>query len=1084
MTRSKRSINYLFLLVLLFLIQGKLWGQSFFASLNAVGETEICQGDSVAARIWFWGGASPYTVVINNTDGEFKVLKDIESQETFYLKPSASDRFYMASAVDSKGRKGSTFGSITIDVFESTPVSIDIDRTAFRESESGFPLKSSPTGGSFSGPGVSGNTFYPAEATSTGSPHRITCTYENQNGCVTRDRIYLHVLSGQSRVDLYSGDEIITTVCDKGSLYTLKGSNEDGFAGTFELFSQGSSDPLPGHIIDDDPDDNQADLSLNGLTGSYEVVYTYGIEAIEIKASTEFTIYDIGVLGILNLPDTICKSGPDYPLIPEVSIEDPGASYEISGPGVSGNQADGYFFDPGDPGVTAGLNEIVLNYTASNGCRLRMSVMLYLGAIPLLDFAPDMICLETEGSMVSFSNLSSLKESVAYWSWEFGDPSSGGANFSELENPEHFYSEPGVRTIKLGAHTNEGCFAEYSRDTLLVDIPSVDFSWASDCYSDSRGILFTGVPQSEYSTLSSLSWIFATTGGEVLDVVVKEPGEFSVDFSFPALDDYKVSFIAQDEAGCQGELTRQISLSPVQEFSEEGYLETFEDMAEGWRVLSEDQLTSWILGVPDFTGFDQDENDLAWYTNLPFEVENYMEHSWISSPCFDMSGFERPVIQLDLMKSFRPGKDGAVLQYKNSESEDWLTLGAVGGGLNWYNDSTLLNMPGGSSTGWGLPSFVPDSKWVNAKYSLGGISADPYLQFRIAIATGGAQEIISGQYNQGFAFDNFYIGEANLRRSVLEYFTNASNDFIQDADMLVTDLATEHADFLYDLHYHMNIPEEDPMNTNNPVPLSIRAFNYGVPVVPYAVLNGGADPEYRFDLSPPSAGINKEVLIESSFETPVFELFLSVDYLESKLEGTATVLCVDDSFDSHLLIYMVVIEKEVTSYPWLRQGSAFRNVVLEILPTQAGELLGNSWGSGKVSELDFSWDYPEYLEDIEDLSVVAFVQDRESGSILQAADMPHSPGVNLPGDEPLYDSMVLYPNPAEESTTIKFGGMTEGNGQIVLVDISGQEVKRIPIQRGTLFQKLDLSQLPGGLFMVFWKEAGVVKGQAKLIHHK
>jgi len=1083
MIKSKRRINSLLLLVLLYLFQGNLWGQSFFTSLNAVGETEICQGDSVAARIWFWGGASPYTVVINNTKGEFKELKGIESQEVFYLEPSTSDRFYMASVVDSKGRKGSTYGSISIDVYESTPVSIDLDRTAFLESEPGYPLKSAPAGASFSGPGVSGSTFYPEQATATGSPHRITCSYENQNGCVTRDRIYLYVLSGQSRVDLYSGNEIITMVCDNGNLFTLKGSNQDGLAGTFELFRKGSSDALPGHITDDDLNDNQADLSLNGLSGNYEVVYTYGMESIEIEASTEFTIYDIGVIGIRNLPDTICKNGPDYPLIPEVSIEDPGASYEFSGQGVSGKQADGYYFDPGDPGVSVGQNEIVLNYIASNGCRIRISFLLYIGGLPSLDFSPDVICLEAEGSMVSFSNLSSHKASVAYWSWEFGDPASGGANFSNLENPEHFYSQPGARTIMLAAHTTDGCFVEYTRDTLLVDIPSVDFSWASDCYTDSHGILFQAFPQSVYSDLSSLSWIYTNTEGEVLDVIVQGPEEFSVDYFFPALDEYNVTFIAQNEAGCQGEMSSWITLSPVQAFSEDGYLETFENMAEGWRVESEKPWISWTLGVPDFTRFDQDENDLAWYTDLPHEPEDYLEHSWISSPCFDLSGLERPVIQLDLMKSFTPGKDGAVIHYKDSESGDWLALGTVGGGLNWYNDSSLLNMPGGGGLGWGLSSFVPDSKWVNAKYSLEGLSADPYLRLRISVATEGSKEIVSGKYNQGFAFDNFSIGEANLKRSVLEYFTNAADDFIKDADDLVTDLATEHADVVYDLHYHMNIPEEDPMNINNPIPTSTRAFNYGVPLVPYAVLNGGANPEYRFDLSPPSPEINEEVLIGSSFEAPLFELFLSVDYQESRLEGTATVLCVDDNFDSYLLIYMVVIEKEVTSYPRLRQGSAFRNVVLDILPTPTGKLLWNSWSPGQVSEVDFSWDYKEYIEDIEDLSVVAFVQDRESGSILQAADMPHSLGVGLPGDEPSYEAMVLFPNPAEESTTIKFGSRTEHYGQIVLVDISGQEVMKIPIQQGTLIQKLDLSQLPVGLFMVFWKEAGVVKGQAKLIHH-
>jgi len=1083
MLKLGRNIKYLLIVVLILQLQAKLNGQSFFASFNAVGETNICRGDSVAARIWFWGGASPYTVVINGDEGEFLVLEEIESQETFYLKPSNSDRFYMASVRDAKGRKGSASGTVSVEVYQSTPVSIIVDRTAFLETEPGYTLASSPPGADFSGPGVSGNTFYPKVATSDGSPHLITCSYENQNACLTQDRIDLYVLSGESGVNLYSGDEIIHTVCDNGGTYTLKGSNEDNFAGTFELFRKGSSTAIQDHITDDDLNDNEADLSLSGLTGEYEVVYTYGMETLEISASTEFTVYDLGILGIQDLPDTICMSDQPYQLVPEVRDPDPEAAYTFSGTGVYGNQSDGFFLDPGDPVVSPGLNEVVLNYTASNGCRTRLSVMVHMGVLPVISFTPDLICLGPGGSMVSFSNLTSYKESVAEWSWEFGDPASGAHNNSNLENAEHFYPEPGPRTIVLSAITNEGCFAEYSLDTLLVDIPEVDFYWEQECYADDQSISFHASPVSVHSDLSALTWTFKSSGGEVLDVFEKGPMEFSLEYLFPSLDNYDVNLLVQNAAGCQEELSRRIELIPVHVISDEGYKETFEDMADGWKVEFENQSVSWILGVPDFTGFEKTENDIAWYTDLPEDDGEYLEHSWVSTPCFDLSQLSRPIVQMDLMKSFTPGRDGTVVQYKNPGSEGWQTLGSIGGGLNWYKESAISNMPGGSSVGWGLSSFTPDTEWVNAKYSLGELAGNSFVKFRIAIGTGGSQEISSGLFNQGFAFDNFFLGEGNFRRSVLEYFTNASGYPMQDADAMVSDFATKHAGLIYDLHYHMNMPEDDPMNANNPLPPSTRAFNYGVPLVPYAVLNGGSGPEFRYDLSPPSNLIDEGVLIGSSLEKPVFEIFLSVDYQDSKLEGTVTVLCVDDRYDSYLQLYIVVIEKEVTSYPWLSQDSSFRNVVLDMLPTPAGKLLGNNWRSGSVSELDFSWDYVSYIEDVEDLSVVAFVQDRESAYILQADAMPHTFGVNMPGKSQPFNSLVLYPNPAESYTTINFGKRTEGDGLLVLVDISGQEVMSTTVLKGSSRQRLDLSHLPEGLFMVSWKESGTVKGQAKLIRH-
>ena len=45
---------------------------------------------------------------------------------------------------------------------------------------------------------------------------------------------------------------------------------------------------------------------------------------------------------------------------------------------------------------------------------------------------------------------------------------------------------------------------------------------------------------------------------------------------------------------------------------------------------------------------------------------------------------------MDLMKSFAPLTDGAVLQYQDVVSEGWKTIGNVGTGINWYNVTGLF----------------------------------------------------------------------------------------------------------------------------------------------------------------------------------------------------------------------------------------------------------------------------------------------------------------------------------------------------------------------------------------------------------
>ncbi len=1080
-----RNILYPFLFVLLFLSPGSLSGQFFFVTISSVGDTEICLGESVAAVLNFSGGRSPYTVVINDNEGEYLVLEKIKSPYTFYILPETDNTYYIASAVDNRGRKGAPSGSVPVTVHQPTPVSIVMDRTVFLVTDPGYPLASSPPGGTFAGNGVSGDTFYPADATPVGSPHQITCTYINQYGCVSEESKEVFVLWGESAVCLVSGNDTVTTICGDAPTCTIKGSNEDNLPGTFELFRADSATSLPGHISDEDLTDNEATLWLDGLRGAFDIVYTYGMETLEITVSTRFTVDHIGVIGIVDLPDSLCKNDDPFPLVPDVSFEDPDPTFTFSGPGVSGNQWDGFFFDPGDTGVTPGPNEIHLEYISSYGCRAEATEIIHAGFVPVVSFIPDRTCLDAGGSTISFSNLTGQKDLIAEWSWDFGDPASGENNSSHLENPGHFYAEPGSRTIVLDAITLEGCSARHELDTLLADQPVADFTWNNDCFAEDQVTTFLASPLSVFADLDTLIWTFRSVDGELLEVTGKGPAELTLDHSFSSLDPNDVTLLVENAAGCRGEITRRIELLPVHSLATDDYLETFNDSVQGWSAASEDGPESWILGEPDFAGFQQVENDKAWFTDLPGQPGDYLEHSWVRSPCFDLSGLNNPVIRMDIMKSFRPGIDGAVLQYQDLVDQGWKTLGTIGGGLNWYNDSAIYLKPGGSSIGWGLALFEPDNEWVPATHSLGLLAGNTHVKFRLAIASSGSQEISPGVFSQGFAFDNFFIAEAMIRRSVLEYFTNAAGDPMFSADSLVKDFAREHAGTVLDLHYHMEIPEDDPMNSNNPDPPSTRSFNYGIPVVPYAVLNGGVTPEYCFDLSPPTTELDELPFIRSTLEEPVFDLSLSVDYQESRLEGDVTVTCLGDSFDSYLLLYIVVIEQAVTSYPYLNQGIAFRNVVLDMLPT-TGILLGNNWSSGATEEIDFSWDYAGYVEDVEDLCVVAFVQDREVNHrwVFQAVAEPHPDYVGIYGKIDENRPMVLYPNPARDYLHVDFGSRAGNGDQLVVVDISGCKVMKTSIQQGTAVQRIDISRLPEGMFVVLWKESGMVRGRAKLVRHR
>ncbi len=877
---------------------------------------------------------------------------------------------------------------------------------------------------------------------------------------------------GQS-VHLESGGVTITLICESSETYQFVGTNSDGAIGTFALFVAGSGIPVPGHITDQG--NNTAILDPLGLEGDYTVVYSYLLGQATVSVSSDFTVTLLDNIQIQDLPEIVCKNDSPYPLVPVPSLSDPGATYTFSGPGVSGNQSTGYFYNPASSQVAEGWIQISLYYTSTLGCQELNTIDIYNSFVPTLTFTTASSCIPSTGGLVQFTNNTTGKYAVETWSWNFGDPDSGPDNVSSEENPGHFYPRPGVWSVSLTAETYDGCISSANRNITFSDQPLVDFTWITDCFIRGELSSFLDRSSSPYATIDDLLWTFRTTGGGVLGQIASNNPLDTVKFPFTSINEYNVSLDVENDAGCSGSITKTIALKPVYTLSADGYLETFDDQPDDWLVDSELGLESWVLGEPDFTGFVPLTGDLGWYTDLPSQ-DGYLENSWVESPCFDMSALTTPLVRLDIMKSFVPGTDGAVMQYQYQVSEGWNTLGVVNGGINWYNSFGIFNKPGGSSFGWGLSQFEPDEEWVQAGYALDALADIPHLQFRIAIGTGGRQAI----GNQGFAFDNFYVGE-RVRFSILEYFTNSSSSEAVAADEVVEQFVNDNSSLVVDLQYHMEYPGEDPMNLNNPVPPSVRAFNYGVPAVPYAVLNGASGPEYRYDFSDESEEPNEDVLLNASLDIPPFNVDLSTNFLTNKLEGKVRVTCRQGGFSSNIQLYVVVLEKLVTAYTGADQTTAFRNVVLDMLPTASGELLGNDWGAGVSKTLDFSWDYASYLEDKEDLIVVAFIMDRDHVEILQSALVEYSPGTgeeNIPATENL---LAIYPNPAREYVFINFGSEVKQAGELRIVDLAGRSVLNSEVLPGQTILKLDVSGLSQGAFLVHWMESGTLKGRGKLI---
>ena len=79
--------------------------------------------------------------------------------------------------------------------------------------------------------------------------------------------------------------------------------------------------------------------------------------------------------------------------------------------------------------------------------------------------------------VMNFEDLTGVlpDETVESWSWNFGDPTSGGNNISNDQNPSHTYAEPGNYIVRLRVTHDSGCFSFITKTVTVEGPPTITF---------------------------------------------------------------------------------------------------------------------------------------------------------------------------------------------------------------------------------------------------------------------------------------------------------------------------------------------------------------------------------------------------------------------------------------------------------------------------------------------------------------------------------------------------------------------------------------------------------------------------------
>jgi hypothetical protein len=584
--------------------------------------------------------------------------------------------------------------------------------------------------------------------------------------------------------------------------------------------------------------------------------------------------------------------------------------------------------------------------------------------------------------------------------------------------------------------------------------PVVDFNWDSECYHQGKTISIRDSSSSSFGFINSYKYkIYTGTGYDSL--MTKD-----ISYTFAQPGNYNIELQIGTSYGCAASVTKSLGLRSVIALQQQSYFEDFESMPQGWKSATSVLLTvnSWLLGNPvkGFSGAASGEK--CWYTYISTTNAPH-ESSWVTSPCFDFTGVEKPMLKLRIWRLFNSVRDGSVIQFTTNAGKTWQNVGQLQDGVNWYNEYSLTGpAPGGQTIGW---SNIRDEYWIESRHDLNLLKDLHDVQFRMAYGSDG-----TARNNDGIAFDDFWIGERN-RTALIEHFTNSSDLLSKNANQILNDIVNADSLNLIDLQFHTSFPGDDPFNQQNPYVTSSRILYYGLTSVPYSILNGGPSSWYRFDYD--FRPLDEKMLHIESLKDSKFWININSQLNANLLNIETEVSALQDLPTGEYSIHIAIIEKRVTGIEGNNGETCFENVVKTLLPDAGGTTFYKNWAKGEYQHLYQSWTL-QNVYDPKELRIVAFIQDESTHEVYQAAINTIG---TMSGIDDLFkrqyddnDMFTVYPNPSSILAYIRFNAPADDDLTLEIYNNLGSLVFMTNIPKGTRETSIPLEDLHSGIYIV------------------
>ncbi|MFC2090338.1 Ig-like domain-containing protein [Bacteroidota bacterium] len=834
----------------------------------------------------------------------------------------------------------------------------------------------------------------------------------------------------------YDGDSVLNLSCTP-VIQDLENAEADVFlTGIFYSDSTNA-------VVQTGPNTADYYFNLAGVDGAR--IYTdtvYFDYTIEGTAYQVYRIIQLDSVGTVRILRTSTTTSPETGFIGYCNSADYQPEFQTATFGVEQNYTlthtpkFGYYGDTtiikelqsisfNPPSETPGTYQLKYSITSQNKCVAEAEMEINIYNVPEVDFTHPVNCALTT-DRVPFENLTTYGGDLETLSWEWEFP--GGSRPTESD-PIHQFESNGFQRIQLNATTVEGCRASTVIDTIKIGNESeANFTWNNDCLIDDNTILTNAsLANNDQTDLGEFAWYIndqLISTGITAEVNLTDQGLGALDVTLIFKSENDAD---QNIGGCVDTTTKTIIVQPyipLVELPERIYLEDFESGNADylWRTmpLTEVNDTSlWRLGSPDGNEINTSASGTkAWFTRLTDLEDNEGEYAQVISPCFDLTGMDKPMIKLNIWAQNEDEADGAVLQYKLNFENTWNNLLFEDDitdpdftqkyirGIDWFNASLIPSRPGNQNIGWNMQT----DDWTSARYSLDNLKDESIVQFRIAYANDDG-----GNNVDGFAFDDVWIGERE-QNVLVEYFTNDGNT----DDAYIEDFETQKWADVIPIYYHTGTPVGDTIYGSYPEGQSSRVFYYGITQTPFIQFNGNNssalanidDFEDRFEVE---ALKSPEISIDTSFKG-VF--------------GHITLTANEDMRGKQLVFYAALVKDTV-----VHGNDTFINVLKTFFPDPAGYALNSKeFGAGQTITKDI--DFSSINDEMTGQRIILFVQNSTTKEVYQARSVDVYEGmIKVSVLDRLLQMIDVYPNPTTDYIIVESEYEIE---EMMILDMTGR----------------------------------------------